>query len=138
MSKYKSATIEVAKSATEISDKFADLTQLQPVIDRPPAEERAKIGDINFTTDTISVTTKQVGAVSFRVVERKPSEIVMAANGTPMPLQFFIKLDEKAPTATDVTCTIDIDIPMMLRPMVGPQIQKAADMLGSMIGKMLG
>jgi hypothetical protein len=36
-------------------------------------------------------------------------------------------------TETDVVTRIDVEIPAIVRPMVGPQLQKAADKFGELI-----
>ena len=36
--------------------------------------------------------------------------------------------------SSTVTAEIDVEIPAMLRPLVGPQLQKAADQIGTLIG----
>ncbi len=41
-----------------------------------------------------------------------------------------------APDTTDVTTVIDVEIPAMLRPFVGPKLQQAADKFGEMISNL--
>ena len=47
-----------------------------------------------------------------------------------MPLKLSVDLSEDGPGATVVTPNIDIDIPMMLRPLIGGKLQEAADKFG--------
>lgn len=138
MSKYKGKTISLAKSAQEVADKFADLTQLQSLADQLPEEQRQQIGNAVFERDSIALQTPQLGQVIFRITERTPQTIVMKAEGTPVPLGVNVDLHEVAPEATEATCSIDVDIPMMLRPMVAPHLQKAADMLTDIIARVIG
>lgn len=138
MSKYKGKTISLAKSAQEVADKFADLTQLQSLADQLPEEQRQQIGNAVFERDSIALQTPQLGQVIFRITERTPQTIVMKAEGTPVPLGVNVDLREVAPEATEATCSIDVDIPMMLRPMVAPHLQKAADMLTDIIVRVIG
>ena len=37
--------------------------------------------------------------------------------------------------STELTGVIDVDIPVMLRPLVGPTLQKAADQFGSLFAR---
>lgn len=138
MSKYKGKTISLAKSAQEVADRFADLTQLQSLADQLPEEQRQQIGNAVFERDSIALQTPQLGQVIFRITERTPQTIVMKAEGTPVPLGVNVDLREVAPEATEATCSIDVDIPMMLRPMVAPHLQKAADMLTDIIVRVIG
>jgi len=136
MSKYSGRTVSVARSAQEIADKFADLSQFSAMLDRMPEEERAKIGDVTFDTDSVAINTKQVGTVRFQVVERTPQAVRLSAVGSPVPLAMSIDLDATSPHTTDVTTNIDIDIPVMLRPMVGPHLQKAVDQFSDLVAKL--
>ncbi len=136
MSKYSGRTVSVARSAQEIADKFADLSQFSAMLDRMPEEERAKIGDVTFDTDSVAINTKQVGTVRFQVVERTPQAVRLSAVGSPVPLTMSIDLDATSPNTTDVTTNIDIDIPVMLRPMVGPHLQKAVDQFSDLVAKL--
>lgn len=138
MATYKSKTFTIEKPADEIASKFADLRALSSVVESIPEEERQKIGDITFDADAIHLNANMLGQVSFNVVERTPHMIKMQAVGTPVPLTMDIKLDAKGADATEAQCALDVDIPMMLRPMVAPQLQKAVDMLGDVIAKSLG
>ncbi len=138
MSKYKGKTISLAQSAQEVADKFVDLTRLQSLADQLPEEQRRQLGNVAFEPDSIVMQTPQFGQLRFRVTERTPSAIVMKAEGTPVPLAVNVDLNELAPDATEATCSLDVDIPMMLRPMVAPHLQKAADLLTEVIGRVVG
>lgn len=135
MSKYTGTPFTVARPAAEISDKFADLTALQAMIDKMPDEERAKIGEVELEPDSIAVVTPQVGKIKFRVVGRSPRKVEMRAEGTPVPLQLDLDLNELSAAQTEAVCSIDLQIPAMLRPMVAPHINKAMDMLTQVLKK---
>ena len=47
-----------------------------------------------------------------------------------------VNFAEVSPEATDVTTVIDVEIPAMLRPFVGPKLQQAADKFGEMISNL--
>lgn len=135
MSKYSGKPFTVAKPAAEIADKFADLTSLQAMIDKLPAEERDKLGDVELSKDSIAVNTKQVGQIKFRVVGRSPEKIEMVAEGTPVPASMGLDLKALSPSETEAVCSIDLQIPAMLRPMVAPHLNKAVEMLSEVLKK---
>lgn len=137
MSKYTAPTFRVDKPATEIADKFADLTALQPMLDKVPESEREKLGGVSFEPDSITIATQQVGNVKFRVVERNASSVKMVSEGSPLPIHMNIDM-QPADAATDVTCGIEVDLPAMLRPMVAPHLNKAVGMLSEVIKKAIG
>lgn len=137
MSKYKGKTISLDKSAEEVAHRFADLTRLQSLADQLPEEQKKQIGNAVFERDSITLQTPQLGQVKFCITERTPSCIVMKAEGTPVPLGVNVDLHPVSPQTTEATCSIDVDIPMMLRPMVAPHLQKAADMLTDIIARVI-
>jgi hypothetical protein len=137
MAKYTGKTVKVASSAQEISEKFADLTVLSSVVDKLPESEREKIGKVTFETDAIIIANPQVGNLAFRVKERSANRVVMGAS-SPMAMELTVDLLPIDATSTNVATTVDIDIPMMLKPMIGPMLQKAADQFGDLMGKIAG
>ena len=133
MSTYKSKPATVPVPAETVSDKFADLSKLSSVIDQLPDDQRSKVGDVQFGTDTLTINTAQVGAIQFKVVERTPARVVFSAIGSPVPLQMTLNLSAIDPQTTELVTSIDVDIPMMLRPMVGGPLQKAAEQFNDLL-----
>lgn len=135
MSKFESKPVVVERAAAEVAEKFSDLSKIQSVIDQLPEEERAKVGEVKFDTDCIYIHTSQVGDVSFKIVERTDSRIRFNAIGSPVPVELTVNIKALSVDSCEVNVVFDVNIPMMLRPMVAPHMQKAVDMLGDMIGK---
>lgn len=48
-----------------------------------------------------------------------------------------VALSPRTEASTDATCSVDIELPAMLRPFIGPQINKAVGMLTDMMRKSL-
>lgn len=138
MSKYSGKPFVVDKPAQEIADKFADLTALNQWVEKLPAEEREKLGGVSFTADSISVDTKQIGTMTFVVAERTAQAVKFKASGLPVALDLTIDLKPISEDKTNATCSIDIELPAMLRPMIAPQLGKAVDMLSDVVAKILG
>lgn len=122
-------------AATVVSDKFADLSKLSEAIDKLPDDQRARIGDVQFGTDTLTINTPQVGAIQFQVIERTPQRVVFSAVGSPLPLQMALNLNAIDAAQTEMVTSIDVDIPLMLRPMVSGPLQKAADQFNELLAK---
>lgn len=136
MAKYTSKPVSVPLGATEVSDKFADLSRLEGALDHLSADDRAKVGDVTFETDSIAINTPQVGQIKFRVTERTPERVVFAAESSPVPLSMIVELKPESATATSLEAAIDVEIPAMLRPMLGGTMQKAADQFGELLGRL--
>lgn len=136
MAKYTSAPVTVAKDAGTIADKFADLSVFESSLDELPESEREKIGDVSFSPDSITIKTPQVGDITMKVVERSTSKIVMQAVGSPVPLSLSVVLNPVGVDSTEITAVIEVEIPAMLRPLIGGAMQKAADQFGALMGKL--
>ena len=48
-------------------------------------------------------------------------------------MELHINLTETSPESTSMTSTIEVDIPAMLRPMVGGKMQEAADQFAELV-----
>lgn len=137
MSRYESKPVTVEKSVDEMFDRFSDLTYFENQIQQLPEEQRAKLGELKFTPDSIAVVTPQLGELKFEVTERvRPEKIVFGTSSSPIPLTMSVFFAEAAPGSTTVTTVIDVEIPAMLRPFVGPKLQQAAEKFGEMISNL--
>lgn len=136
MSEYKGKTVRVDLPSDVIAEKFADLSTLNSQLDKIPEEQRSQMGDLSFTTDSIIINNPAVGRMAFRVARHTPEKVVFKADGM-IPLTIDIDLKPVADgTATDVTTVLDIEIPMMLRPIIGGKLQQVADSFGDLIGRL--
>ncbi len=135
MSTYKGTPSVVARPAQEIADLFADLRSFQPKLDALPAERREQLKGLTLNQDSLEFDVNMVGRVTLAVEERTPQRVSFAAQGIPMPLQLRMDMEETA-EGTQLTPVIDLEVPFMLRAMIGPQIQKAVDQVGAYIGEL--
>lgn len=132
----KTAHVEVAKD--KVYERLADFSGYNEMLEKLPAEAREKIGNVKFTPDAIVIEAAPVGEIRLNVTERIQGErVVMAAENSPVPMHLTIALGESG-TGTDVTPTIDVEVPAMLKPFVGPKMQQAADQFGAMLSNLLG
>lgn len=137
MAKYKGKTVRVDLAPSVIADKFSDLTQFGDKINTLDPEQRSKLGDIRFEKDAILVKNPAVGELVFRRVEHSPSRIVFDAGGMiPMSLIVDLGAVSESENKTDVTTTIDIELPLMLRGILGGKLQQVADSFGDFVGKL--
>lgn len=134
MTTYSSKPVDVNMSAATVFDRISNLGSFQERIDQLPEEVRAKIGSVTFTDDTIVINAAPMGDVTLRVTERIPSKrLALSAENSPVPLTLAVNLNEKGADSTEVVTAIDVEMPAMLRPMVGPKLQEAAEKFGDMI-----
>lgn len=135
MAKYTSTPATIARPQAEVYERLTDMTRLQGALDALPEEARAKVGDVHFDKDSITIITPQVGEIRFGITDRTPvSQIVFGTASSPVPLRLVVDIREGDSADTSVvTSVIDVEIPMMLRPLIGGKMQQAADQFGSLI-----
>ena len=137
MAKYSSKPTSVPFGIEQLFSKFDDLTVLQTMLDKLPQEQREKVGEVQFDKDSISIQTKQVGEIKFVVKERvRPNKVVFGTQQSPVPLTLTADFKSDGDNKTIVTAETEVDIPAMLKPMVGPAMQKATDQFGDLISQL--
>ncbi len=136
MATYKSKAVTVNKSATELAEKFSDFSSLGSALENLPAEERAKVGDVSFTADTITISTPQVGDIRLKAIERTLEKIRLKAEGTPVDMELEINFKPVNESQSSVEGAINVDLPLVIRPLVGPTLQKAVDQFGELFAKL--
>lgn len=122
-------------TAEAVADKFSDFSRLQSVLDSLPADQRAKVGDVSLTADSIVMNTPQAGQITLKVTERTPSKVVLQAMGSPVPMQLAVNIGADG-DRSQVTTSMDVDIPAFLKPMIGGTMQKAVDQFAVLIGQL--
>lgn len=133
MATYKGKPVVIDRPAEEIYDRIADLNSFQQRLDSLPEEARAKLGTVRFTDSSIIITAPAVGDMTFNVTERvAPTLLKLSAANSPVPFDIAIRLNPLSDNSTEVTTSLDVEIPAMLKPMVGGKMQEAADKFSEM------
>jgi len=136
MATFTSKPTIVNSPAQAVAEKFSDLSALQTVIDNIPAEERAKIGDIALTPDSIVMKTPQVGDITLKVTERSAKRIALTAMGSPVPMNLAVNIKALSDNQTELTTAMEVEIPAFLKPMIGGTLQKAVDQFGQLMQRL--
>lgn len=134
MTTYSSRPVEIPMPAETAYSKLSDLSSFQEKIQALPDDIRSKVGDITFAEDTISFNGTPMGALVLRKAESVPGKrIAFNAEGAPVPIVMAIDFSEKGAGCSDAVASIDVEIPAMLKPMIGPKLKEAAEKMGDMI-----
>lgn len=140
MAIYSSGNITLNAPATTVFDKLSNLENLQGLLDKVPAnqipeDKRQMFENIKITHDTIEVPGGPMGNLIFRVTEREaPSRIRLKGEGIPIEMALVLNVKPLTDNSSSANVDIDINIPAMLKPMIGGQIQKIADQFGQVLG----
>lgn len=138
MSTFKSRPVAVQKAAAEVFDTVSNLGALQQRIDTLPDEVRQKAENVRFTDDAIFITAAPVGEIRLDVTERvAPERLTLSAANSPVPLSLSINVSPDGETQSSLVGSVDVEIPAMLKPMIGGKMQEVADKLTEMIAALV-
>lgn len=139
MAKYSSGNVTLQAPAEKVYDKLTNLENLKGLLEKVPADKipedkRQMFENLEITPDTLAVPGP-MGKLTFRVVERKaPSMVKLVGEGIPMEMALELHVEPLTTESSQAKVELDIDIPFMLKPMIGGQIQKIADQFGNVLG----
>lgn len=140
MSIYSSEKITINAPATVVYDKLANLENLRGMLDKVPADripddKRQMFENIRITSDSIEVPGAPMGNLVFRVTERKsPSLIKLQGEGIPIEMSLALNIEPLSDSSSSAKVDLDINLPAMLKPMIGGQLQKIANQFGEVLG----
>lgn len=134
MAKYEGKPVVIYRPATEVYHSITDLAAYQERLEQLPAEAKEKIGSVKFTDKSVIISAAPVGDIQFDVVEtREPELMKLAAANSPVPFEIVVRIHPESETSCKVSTLLDVDIPAMLRPMIGGKMQEAADKFSELI-----
>lgn len=135
MTEFKGKTVELSASPATVYARLSDFSNLGQRLEELPAELRSQIGDVRFTADSIIINAAPAGEMTLAITERiEPSRIKMSAANSPVPLHMSINIADGPTEGTStVSPVVEVDIPPMLKPFIGPKMQEAADKFGDML-----
>lgn len=139
MAQYKSDKTEILSSAENVFGKLSNPMNLLAVLDKIPedkidSKQREQLKSISVTEDSISLPGGPVGNIVLKITEKTPFSLIRFEGiGSPVPLSLEIHITETSDSTCQSQVIIDIDIPMMLKPMVSGPLQKMVDQFGTLM-----
>lgn len=140
MESYKSDSIIIDHNIDVIYSKLSDprifKEHLDKNIDRLPDEAREHLEKVKFEDDGISVESP-MGMLKLSVCESvAPTMVKYTAQSSPVPFGLTINLSPIDEHHTQSITELNIELPMMLRAIVGSKLSDGAKKLGEMIAKL--
>lgn len=139
MATYKSPETVVNASRQTVYDRLSNLENLKNFIDNVPADripddKRAMLEQITVTPTSISIPGGPVGSITLEQTRCVAPELVeLTGVGTPVPLHLSLHLAEDGADRCKAQVVLDIEIPAMLKPMVGGTLQKMVDQFSTLL-----
>jgi hypothetical protein len=140
MESYKSDKVVIDYNINVIYNKLSDprvfKAHLDENIDRLPQDAREHLDKVKFEDDGISIESP-MGALKLSVAESvEPSLVKYTALQSPVPFGLTVNLEPIDDSHTGSVTEINIELPMMLRAMVGGKLKDGAKQLGEVIAKL--
>lgn len=140
MESYKSDKIIIDHNINIIYSKLSDprvfKAHLDQNIDRLPEEAREHLEKVRFDDDGISVESP-MGELKLGVSESvEPTMVKYIAQSSPVPFGLVVNLEAIDEEHTQSITELNIELPMMLRAMVGSKLTDGAKKLGEVIAKL--
>ncbi len=140
METYKSEKVTIEHNIEVIYNKLSDplvfKEHIDKNIDRLPEDARKHLESVKFEDDGISVDSP-MGALKLSVSESvAPNMVKYTAQSSPVPFGLTINLEAIDETSTQAVTEINIELPFMLKTMVGSKLSDGAKKLGELIAKL--
>ena len=131
MSKFESNVKQIPYAQESVYEKLSDLRNIEKVRGQLPDD---KVQDLEFDSDSITVSVPMVGKIALRIVEREePKTIKFEAAQSPMPFNLWVQLLPVTDASSKMKLTLKADLNPFVKGMVSKPlkegIEKIADML---------
>lgn len=141
MTTIKSEKARIAAPAEKVFEKLSNLDHLKPLLEQIPSEgipadKREMFEKVKISSDTISIPAGPVGEITLRVTDRLPYSLIqLSGEGTPVPLNVQLEIEAQGDDACEVQVVFNLEIPLMIKPMVAGPLKKVADQFVQVMGK---
>ena len=140
METYKSDQFVIDHNINLIYSKLSNPSMFREQMDkngdRIADEAREKIDKVRLLEDGISIDSP-MGAMKLSVSESvEPSLVKYVAQSSPVPFGLAVNLEAIDDDHTSAIAEINIELPMMLRAMVGGQLKEGAKKMAQVIAKL--
>lgn len=102
--------------------------------DKEMDDVKAKLQDLTFDQDSMSVSISPIGNVSMRIVEREePKMIKFESEKSPLKFKFWIQMLPVEAATSKIRLTIDADVPFFAKGMVEKPLKEALEKIATML-----
>ena len=131
MVKYESSIKQVPYAQQAVYEMLSDLNNIDRVRDRLPED---KLQNITFDRDSVSVAVPPIGEIALHVCDREePKCVKFEAAQSPIPFNLWVQMLPVTETSSKLKVTLQADIPLMLKAMVGSRLQEGVEQMAEML-----
>ena len=153
MAKYESGVKQVGYAQESVYAKLSDLTNLTALKEKmndPVAREtiagkvddaqmqqaREMLEKMEATHDELTVQLPMVGNLVIRIVEREePKCVKFESVQSPIPITLWIRLLPTSETSCKMKVTLDAQLSMMFKMMLGSKLKDGVDQFAEMLAR---
>ena len=140
MSSYKSDPQLIACDIATVSSKLSDPSSFKKTIDANvdslADDARENLKKVTFDADAITIESP-MGPVKLVVAQKvEPTMITYAAAQAPVNFSLVINLEPVDDNTTRSQAELQLDVPVFIKAMVGPQLERGAKQFGEMLSKL--
>lgn len=142
METYKSQAQHIACDINTIYSKLSSPSIFKAHIeanrDRLPQEALENLDKIQFDDDAIAIESPmgQLRMEVDRVQSMAPNRVVYSAAQSPVAFNMVIMLNALNDNETESVASLELDIPIFMRAMVGKQLEQAATKFGEILAQL--
>lgn len=136
MTTYESDIKTISSSEEVVFDILNDLSNLKKIGDIDGIKD--KVENFTFDKDSINFNIDMFGKVGFKIIEREPNKTIkFESENSPVPVNMWIQLKQRADKDTKMKLTIKADVPSMLKMMIDKKMKEGINMMADMIAEAL-
>lgn len=110
--------------------------KIEQNLDQLPDDAKENLAKVHFDADAITIESP-MGPIKLALAEKvEPEKIVFTAAQSPVAFNLLINLEAVDEQHTNALAELQLDIPVMLRAMVGGQLKQGAKRFGEMLAKL--
>ncbi|MBQ7690567.1 MAG: hypothetical protein IJT30_05145 [Muribaculaceae bacterium] len=123
---------------SKLSSPAVFRSQIEAHLDQLPEEARANLEKVQFEDDAIAIESP-MGQLRLAVDHEQsqtPNRVVYTAAQSPVRFNMVIDLNPVGEQETESVAALQLDLPLMMRAMVGKQLEQAAAKFGEMLAQL--
>lgn len=140
MSSYKSEPQLIACDIATVYSKLSNPSSFKNTIDANvdslPDDAKENLKKVTFGADAITIESP-MGPLKLAVAQKvEPTMITFAAAQAPVNFSLVINLERVDDNTTRSIAELQLDVPVFIKAMVGPQLERGAKQFGEMLAKL--
>lgn len=139
MATYKSDKVDIQASAQSVFRRLSNPENLRELLAKVPEgslseDQRAKLDQIELTADSITLSGAPMRSLTLRLTEKREPELIrFSGEGTPVPMALQVDITPLTDTMCQAQVVIELEIPMLLKPMVSGPMQQLVTQVGTLL-----